>query len=451
LHRIDQDLRDCFNGTATAKLSPHGFIGTANPVTALQADESSMVRLCHQAKHEVAILEDLGLPGHGIAAILSSVRKLYCDSMRRELVPDMLVCLLSEREQAELDRTQLGMPAASGYLDADQLNVLAASITERLMVLLRPAFTVEANSMQADEQSKLHLSLLHTMRDVKIPQDGLLRRNLASLRKELYDGCHASAQALQTRWVEHVGSVLSDDAPPWRLQRFPSIVRRVSDGIHATMPRITVDSLNGMQHLIDHAFDDSFIEVLHDGGTDSPVNVYSQNALIQLASHLARLALHNPLPASDKLEDFILQAVRAEVRPDVAPQVQETCHAIRHDLQCQVNRITHALHAIVQKFGSRGLGAPQIREAGHDIQLKEAGFNAQQLREAGFSLPRLQALFSPLQLKQAGFDAQQFREAGFSLVQLSEAGFSLVQLSEAGFGAQQMREAGFNAHQLRAA
>ncbi|CAK0849138.1 unnamed protein product [Prorocentrum cordatum] len=246
IHQMDPRLIDILKGSAEppkAQLKPHGFIGTANPYTELQANESPMVRLYHGERREVEQLEAMGLRGHGVVEILSRVRVLYKEKMLNDMVPNVVACLLSNRADVKRKHAELGLPVANGILDTDQvldddqLQRLSEKIGERLLTLTG-VYEEQAQAIQTKEKERLQQTLwehmlkqhqgFNTAGFSQCPCRSSVSRqkshSLSQCRVDLLKMCQKSVKNLSADLQANLDEVFCDDATPLRLQRFPSIV-----------------------------------------------------------------------------------------------------------------------------------------------------------------------------------------------------------------------------------
>ena len=116
------------------------------------------------------------------------------------------------------------------------------------------------------------------------------------------------------------------------------------------------------------------------------------------------------------------------------------------ELKEEFNRTTDKqtfLEALKKKEDS----AAKLRNAGFNAtQLKDAKFNAEELRNAGFNVTQLKkAEFDADELKEAGFDSTELKEVDADLDSLKAQRKDAKYLKKAGFTALQLKNAGFNA------
>ena len=62
--------------------------------------------------------------------------------------------------------------------------------------------------------------------------------HLRSVRQNLMGVCHQGADALAETWRERVRAALRDNAPPFRLQRFPGLISRLSEWLEVQAPQL---------------------------------------------------------------------------------------------------------------------------------------------------------------------------------------------------------------------
>ncbi|CAK0896507.1 unnamed protein product [Prorocentrum cordatum] len=328
LNEISPALSARFGGTDAATLTPHGFIGTANPPTELLPGESPMVRLCHQEKNERAQLEKIGLRGHGVSEILKTIRDLYRQSMVRDVVPKTIACLLDQRQALKVKHAELGLPVASGELTDAAIQFLSTTVRDRLFVL-SDRFHEEAKRLQSAQTELLQQNLMERMQE------------LSSATGDQF-GASALLLSLCEKSVDHLSNLLDtclddllrDNELPVRLQRFPDVLSEMKQKL-----KITVESSDELPRYIDSFHSGVF--PLCSGSNVSPFSLLSREGLTLLAKHLAHLTHGSPLPTAHSRGNDVSEVVRREL-------LEETCYAHRSDLDEQLAQLTDAMRAMMK-------------------------------------------------------------------------------------------------------
>lgn len=390
LKEVDADLHKRFQGSDTHKLEPHGFIGTANPPITLQEDESQMVRLYRQSRCEVAQLEKLGLPGHGVGKILSVIRQLYRGNMVDSMIPDTIACLVARQEEIRLENAQLGQPVPS----SDQPDLLRGPVFARLSNLLNPFFAAQAQQMKTEHlhsfQTRLERILLQK-RDEEVI--GQIRCHLAPLRSDLLKVCQGGALDLYTCWAAHLHNLLLDDDQPLRLQRFPSVLKAVHDKLCERLRSICTQGSSQMEDLqryVDVAFGRALLDPydhLCIISATSPLMVYSVEGLNLMASYLASLVYSHISVSPDDFRTIIREAV-------MTSPMDEACHSLRCELADQDAEINTALQHIMDVLGGANTSTMTGGSRNHICK---------KLAEAGCSVHQLNYIFTPDELLDAGY------------------------------------------------
>ena len=114
----------------------------------------------------------------------------------------------------------------------------------------------------------------------------------------------------------------------------------------------------------------------------------------------------------------------------------------------------------VQALKNAGFNAFDLKEAGCDVHiLKPTGFTLKELKRAGFdasafkgcthfSVEDFKTEFTAMEMKQEGFNFSAFKAAGYSTKDLKAAGFCALNFKRHGFTLVDLKNAGFTAQEL---
>lgn len=119
--------------------------------------------------------------------------------------------------------------------------------------------------------------------------------------------------------------------------------------------------------------------------------------------------------------------------------ITENSAGPQQSLWIQSLKENHCSKATMDKLSSQGAGISEFKEACSCVQLKEGGYNFQ----------NLEPICSCKELKAAGFSLQDMKTGGYTAEKLRACGFSACQVRGVGFTAQEMKDGGFSDGELK--
>ena len=251
-------------------LEPYGYVGTMNKELASKPDESSHARLLRQAQKEPGWFRDEGFDAEiaagrvGTQVLVNKINELYITHVRRTFVPRTVGRLLPEHELCDVRLAELGLPASPGDLSLQpQIDALRNAAVAAAVSLLGPSFDAAVEDFAASTLAGLEVALQQALPASTSMGIRDLQAQLSTLIAQAIGACTAAVASFNDSWVGRYSEALRDDAPPFRLQRFPGLVARLAELCAAEAPHLAAGTLEAATAFVERALriDGPYVEL----------------------------------------------------------------------------------------------------------------------------------------------------------------------------------------------
>ena len=338
-------------------LEPYGYVATMNkPVRGGAADESNHARLLRQAQKEPAWFREEGFDAEvrqGTATTLALVNKLgamYTEYVLKTFLPTTVGRLGQELLRHRLRRGAIGsVPSPGNLAPGDSgLAALREAATAAARRLIAPCFEAAAAEYAARTLAGLQGALADAIPETVTVGVRGVDAALAEIQRGVVAACANAVAEVGDGWTGRCAAALADDAAPFRLQRFPRFVARLSAFCAEQAPHVAEGAVRSVERLVGAVlkWDSPSVELEHDFEAvpaTVAVRVLGRSRAIGMILNI--FATGFVVPATGL--DAMLAAVVGEVFAD-AGQERETGHAERVWLGQREADITRAARRLLQ-------------------------------------------------------------------------------------------------------
>ena len=294
-------------------------------------------------EREEAIGSDLVADGAGSTqALMSRIGTMYTDFVRRTWLPSTVARLSLELRKVDAEDRGLGVPPApgpGGDGSAGDAAALRASACAAVAALVAPCRAAAMGDFVSRVLQPLEQQLAAALATATVPLCDA-QAHLRRVRQTVMDLCRTPSDALAEAWRSRTRAALQDDAPPFRLQRFPGLVARVSEWLDAQAPRLGDPGAAAepyVRRLIDIGTGAADVQCSLD--PDRPTATIRFNAAVVTAAVLSTVAgcYEAPGGTDEQLQD-VVEAVTRE---------REACHVQRVALQERQARLEDSVRRLL--------------------------------------------------------------------------------------------------------
>ena len=216
-------------------LEPYGYVATMNKeVRKKNVDETNHSRLMRQAQQEPKWFRDEGFEDQiadGTAtapALVNKIGTMYTEYVLRTFLPATIGQLGLQHQISGLRREMMGVPAAPGDLANTPLFNLRKAAVATTLRLIEPVFHKAQAQYDSNTLARLKQALHAAIPETSTVGIRDVQKTLDAVRRAVVAACAPVSASVLDGWEDSCKAALSDDAAPFRLQRFPQLVARLT-------------------------------------------------------------------------------------------------------------------------------------------------------------------------------------------------------------------------------
>ncbi|CAE8683620.1 unnamed protein product [Polarella glacialis] len=362
--RIQEDevglLRTWLTGSGTdglLLLEPHGYVAVANVkrISERRPDESYAEWMRRKAQRELQTFADLNMSdcvnanSVSIQALMERINSVYSWHVIHSWLPSTASRLLQIWSDCCEELLQLGLPRASGMLEAAALaqftEAATAEAKRRLDFLVGRAkalFWASSAKPMKDYLEKEFERLAQVPLEL-VGVSRYLQDSVTSMCRNL------PVTAVQEEWLEQAMFALESPVTlePFQLQRLPRFVNKLRRNLEENKPELdTATFSKNIRHFLDKVFCPSSSTTM-----TIKVDEAGHAKLFFDTEKIVGVCLHQ-LAASFKALETNSELEARVIIPALVEQEQETCHQSRQRVYDRMGRSANALQMLIETHWS---------------------------------------------------------------------------------------------------
>ncbi len=353
-------------GSDAVKLK-HGYVATMNaPVVG--GELSNLQRLQQQADQELDFFEDY-LPSETdtttTIALLSRVEAMFLDHVKKSWIPTTLVKLDEERKHLTEQNAQLGLPAAHGDGNEDEINDLRVAAKQAVLTLFENAIPDVERQFSTIYVEPLRNEIMASVgSNMVLPPHGVdvhLKTVADKVFAEVVDEKKLEAVNRDlAKWIST--KIREESTSSFKLNRFPEIAAHFETKINSELPNPT-DTVSALRTAIGRhlSIDGPSVSINYNFGNDKTMSVSLNFTNTHIASSIVHRYTCEHSRVLHELQSNSAQIVDAVINATLTAETKDACDAQRCEIEKQLEFVESAERGI-RAIGEQGVPTVQTGE-----------------------------------------------------------------------------------------